>query len=83
LHRSRLERFWMVSSAELAVPRVMMKQRRHERLILAWVVRGGAMDVTRHVLWWYAYVGETLGRRKKVGHSAGMRALVDVISASV
>jgi hypothetical protein len=73
----------MASSAGLVVSRVVLhQQRRHGRWRRVVFVSCTAMDATRHVLW-SPDVDEAHGRRRKVGHSAGMRALVDVISASV
>ena len=46
------------------------------------VVRVSATDATRHVLCW-PDVDEAPARQRKVHDPAGMRALVDVISASV
>jgi hypothetical protein len=61
---------------------VLHQQRRHGIQRRVWVVSCAAMDATRHDLW-RPDLDEARGRRRKVGHSAGMRALVGVISASV
>jgi len=72
----------MGSIAGLVMSHVKLRQRRHERLRCMRVVTMSATDATRHVLC-CSPVAVAPARRRKVRHPAGMRALVDVISASV
>lgn len=73
----------MGSIAGLAMSHVVLRQRRHGRLRRRLrVVTMSAADATRHVLC-CSSVAVAPARRRKVRHPAGMRALVDVISASV
>jgi hypothetical protein len=72
----------MESTAGPAMSHAVLRRRRHERLWRVRVVMLCATDATRQVLC-CPDVDEAPARRRKVHHSAGMRALVDVISASV
>lgn len=73
----------MGSIAGLAVCHAVLRQRRHERLQRLRVVTMSAVDATRHVVCCCSDAAVAPARRRKVRHPAGMRALVDVISASV
>jgi hypothetical protein len=72
----------MGSIAGPAMSHVVLRQRRHERRRCLRVVTMSATDATRHVLC-CSSVAVASARHRKVRHPAGMRALVDVISASV
>ena len=72
----------MGSIAGVAISHVELSQRRHERLRRLLVVTMSATDAARHVLC-CSPVAVAPAWRRKVRCPAGMRALVDVISASV